>query len=429
MEIYWICFDQEQFDHLSNIYSKGNCLLLSMGVIKKEAEPLADFKLNELVMGDRFLRHQQDWAFDYLKSIQPLAYNFVKEKGLKFVFGEITHAHEILLYRMLKMFKELKCKYLHPQSVRIPNKRFLFLEDEFQSKVCGEHLILNKEWESEWKIVEAVRPRRVAQVDKEVKNELSFSGRLKRLSNFFTNSNIKSDLPSVVHNKTKRSLIAVVQELNKFMYRFVKTDSFEVIQDKKYVLYTLHMQPEASVDVVGAYYDNQLKNIINIWRILPDDWFIVIKEHSNAIGNRSPKFFKSFKTLRNSILLHERVDSHKIIENAQAIFTVSGTIAYEAALKGKMAFTFADIFFNKLKNCTKISIETFRAIENFDDLIQMAKRANEGKMSIEDYSAYIYKISFKGIVDAPLNSEDWADEANFETVSRSFVSFINAIDE
>ena len=79
---------------------------------------------------------------------------------------------------------------------------------------------------------------------------------------------------------------------------------------------------------------------------MPPDFYIVVKEHTNAIGNRSYSFFQKIKELRNSIIVHETIDSHKLIDMAEAIFTVSGTIAYEAALKSKPAFTFADIFFN-----------------------------------------------------------------------------------
>ena len=62
------------------------------------------------------------------------------------------------------------------------------------------------------------------------------------------------------------------------------------------MVYTLHKQPEASVDIVGRYYDNQYTNIQNIWRILPDDWCLVVKEHTNAIGDRPLSFLKKLKS-------------------------------------------------------------------------------------------------------------------------------------
>lgn len=422
--VFWFCFDSKMHNHLSENFSSKNILLLSKKIISENVKPVGDFKLNELVNGDRFLRHQEEWAYNYLKSIQLPSYNFIKDNSIEFVFGEVTHSHEILIHRMVNSFPNLKCVYIQPQSVRIPNKRFFFLQDEFQSKIYRDDVINNDLWEDDYSLIKAVRPRRVAQVDGDVKKELSITGKLGRLKRFFTQQNIQKDLPSQIENKFKRSKIAIREEYNKLMYSFVKTEGLEVLEEKNFVVYTLHMQPEASVDVVGVYYDNQLQNIKNIWRILPHDWYIVIKEHSNAIGNRSYQFFKQFCSLENSILLHEKVDSHIIIDKSQAIFTVSGTIAYEASLKGKPAFTFGDIFFNKLENCMKISLETFRKVKNINDLFEKLERENKEKLSIEEYSKYLYQRSFNGIVDAPVNSEDWYDKNNIKKVADAFNKFL-----
>lgn len=422
--VFWLCFDSKMYHHLSKNFSNENIILLSKKVIIENAETVGDFKLNELVNGDRFLRYQKEWAYNYLRSIQLPTYNFIKDNSIEFIFGEVTHSHEILIHRMVNSFPNLHCDYLHPQSVRIPNKRFFFLQDEFQSNVYRGDVINNDHWEKEYSLIKAVRPRRVAQVDGEVKKELSLKGKLARIKRFFTQQNIQKDLPSQIDNRLKRSTIAVKEEYNRLMYSFVKTEGLDVLDEKNFVLYTLHMQPEASVDVVGVYYDNQLQNIKNIWRILPDDWYIVVKEHSNAIGNRSYQFFKEFSSLKNSILLHEKSDSHIIIDKAQAIFTVSGTIAYEASLKGKPAFTFSDIFFNKLENCMNISLSTFRKVKNIKNLFEILAEENKRKLSVEEYSKYLYQRSFNGIVDAPVNSEDWYDKNNIENVTEAFNKFL-----
>mgnify|MGYP000462589811 CR=1 FL=1 len=422
--IYWVCFDQKMYSYLLSTVDADNVLFLSKSVLDNKQAAISDFKLNELVNGDRFLRHQGEDGYNFLSSIQKPCYNFLLNNKIKFVFGEATHAHEVLIHRLTRRFPELECKYIQPQSVRIPSRRFCFMEDEFQSKLCTTEAGLNSQWKDEVEIIKAVKPRRVAQVDKTVKKELSTTGRIKRLKRFFTQENINLDSPSVVADRLKRTEIAIKEEKNKFEYKFVETDHISILEGKKFVLYTLHMQPEASVDVVGVYYDDQLQNIKNIWRILPDDWYIVIKEHSNAIGNRSKDFFKEFKKIRHSILLNEYSDSHSIIDQSQAIFTVSGTIAYEAALKGKPAFTFADIFFNKLVNCMKISLSTFRGIDNMESLLTEMEADNQNKLDVKEFSDYLFKNSFYGIVDAPLDSEDWTDTNNIIDVAKAFNEFM-----
>jgi len=424
INIFWFCFDYDTYSYLKKNFSENNILLLSKKITKKQQKTINDFKLNELIYGDRFLKYQTDWAYDYLISIQNPIKKFIEDKNINFIFGEVTHAHEILIHRLVNEFRKEKTHYLHPQSVRIPNGRFFFLEDEFQSKIFKDKLTCNTNWEQDYNVIKPVRPKRVAQVDQSVNRELSLLGKLGRVKRFFTNENLYKDLPSQLDNKFKRSLNAVKEEINKISYSFINTNDITVLEEKKFVFYTLHMQPEASVDVVGVYYENQLNNIKNIWRVLPHDWYIVVKEHSNAIGNRPYNFFSEFLNIRNSILLNEKCDSHKIIDKSQAMFTVSGTIAYEAALKGKPAFTFSSIFFNKLKNCTHISLTTFRQIKNFKQLLKMAEVENETKLSIEEFSKYLYQRSYEGIVDAPVKSIDWLDTNNIVKVSESFLKFL-----
>lgn len=422
-EIFWISFDKSMTLHLKKSFSK--VLVLSKSIIDKNNAPIGDFKLNELVYGDRFLRYQAEWAYDYLNNIQLPYKNFIEQNGIRFIFGEITHAHEILLHRLTNHLFSDKVSYLHPQSVRIPDKRFWFLSDEFQYGVYREEEITNLNWQKELTPIVAKKPRRVNQVDKEVLRQKSSREKILRIRRFFSQKNIQEDMPSVVHNRYKRAVLAINEETNKLSYNLVKRASIVDLTDKKFVLYTLHMQPEASVDVVGAYYDDQLQNIKNIWRILPSDYFIAVKEHTNAIGNRSYTFFQKVKELRNAIIVDENIDSHQLIDRSQAIFTVSGTIAYEAALKNKPAFTFADIFFNRLKNCLKIGVDDMRQISNFEALLEKLQKENADKLTIEEFSRFLYQRSFKGIVDPPLNSEDWNDVSNIITTANSFNKFLS----
>ncbi|GAL82105.1 hypothetical protein JCM19274_3 [Algibacter lectus] len=190
------------------------------------------------------------------------------------------------------------------------------------------------------------------------------------------------------------------------------------------MVYTLHKQPEASVDVVGRYYDNQYINIQNIWRILPDDWYLVVKEHTNAIGDRSLSFFKKIKKLRNLVLLNEHINSHKIIQDSKAIFSVSGSIAYEAALYGKPAFLFVPIFFDKLQNCQTISLETLRNTNNIKDLLANWEENRKNKMTVEAYSKYLLTYSSKGLISDPLTDPKCMEEENLNLVINTFLKLI-----
>ena len=73
------------------------------------------------------------------------------------------------------------------------------------------------------------------------------------------------------------------------------------------------------------------------------------------------------------------MDSHKLLDICEAVFTVSGTVAYEAALKGKKSFTFGPVYFNKLNYCKKISWKDFRNTNNLQELLSSFPTTNNIK--------------------------------------------------
>lgn len=422
VNVYWIVLNKMLYDFLLPVYGKDNLLLINKEQGSIPNNKIGEYKINELVSVDRALKYYGEWGYEFLRNIQKPIYDFISKNKISYVFGETTYAHEILICRMLKDKKELACTYLHPQTIRIPGYHFTFLEDEFQSKIY-EGCKFNT-YEENY-VIKPQRPTESVVNEKRVKKSLNVLSKLKRSTRFFTQKNMEKDDPSVSPTNFKgRFIKGFTEEWNRLNYPFLKTASYSEIDGKNFVVYTLHKQPEASVDVVGRYYDNQYTNIQNIWRILPDDWYLVVKEHTNAIGDRSLSFFKKIKKLRNLILLNEHINSHKIIQDSKAVFSVSGSIAYEAALYGKPAFLFVPIFFDKLQNCQTISLETFRNTNNILDLLAHWEDERKNKMTIEVFSKYLLTYSAKGLISDPLTDAKCMEKENINLVVNSFLKLI-----
>lgn len=423
IKVYWIVLNKMLYNHLLPTYGESNLLLINKESASIKGSKIGEYKLNELVSVDRALKYYGDWGYDFLNNIQEPIYNFIKENTISFVFGETTYAHEVMMCRMFKERKELNCKYLHPQTIRIPAYHFTFLEDEFQSEI---YKGVTYDTSIKGDVITLQRPTESVVNEQRVMKSLKILSKLKRAVRFFTQENMEKDDPSISPTNIKGRLNkGLNEEWNRLSYSFVKTEPYSILSNKNFVVYTLHKQPEASVDIVGRYYDNQYTNIQNIWRILPDDWYLVVKEHTNAIGDRSLKFFKKIKKLRNVILLDETANSHRLIADSKAIFSVSGSIAYEAALSGKPAFLFAPIFFDSLRNCHNISLQTLREINNIDELLEKWSKALESKMSVEEFSKYLLTYSAKGLISDPLTDPKCMEEDNLKSVSKAFIKLID----
>jgi len=188
-----------------------------------------------------------------------------------------------------------------------------------------------------------------------------------------------------------------------------------------FVLFTLHKQPEASVDILGSYYSDQLWLIEAIVRSMPITHKLYVKEHSNAIGDRSINFYKKVKNLPNTVLVDPFVDTFDLIKKADLILTISGTVAYESAIIGTPSIVFADMFFNVLPKVYRCN-----NIENLYYLIRKAIKkkyeplSNEEKEETVKFLAYVIANSFEGVISDPQSDPYCITKENINNLSVGF---------
>ncbi len=433
ISIFWICISREQYNYLlKRGYDSKTILLINWDIRNRIGESIGEYKINELVWGDRELKKYPDEGALYLKKLQSLFYNFVQCNSLRYIFGEMTWAHEILMNRICRdKFKD-KCFFLHPQSIRIPNGRFTFMDTEFQDSIfpVAEFIQPEKILDNFTIPVKPAVPQRVADVAKDVQYSLTWKYKWNRVLGFLLVNRLKpipkDSLQGLGGGLRFRIKTFFVIEYKKFFYtRMLKKSNIGVLSGRKFFFYTLHMQPEASVDVVGRYYEDQFELIKNVWRILPDDYFLVIKEHTNAIGNRGKHFFKRCLSLRNVLIIDENEKSHALINQAETVFTNSGTVALEGALYNKDVFVFSNIFYGKINTCHRIGLDDLKYSSNYFDLLTKCKIRDKDKMTIEEYSKYIIRSSFEGIIDPHLDSPYFSDERNIQVIAEGFNLFLS----
>jgi hypothetical protein len=128
------------------------------------------------------------------------------------------------------------------------------------------------------------------------------------------------------------------------MRKFYNSISVEFDTSKKYVLYALHFDPEASI-MARARFSNQLAVIKQLSQSLPRGWTLYVKEHPDQFKldgpgwwyflisihkYRTKEFYKELLKFDNVNLLKHKVKSQDIIKSAEAISTINGSIASEA---------------------------------------------------------------------------------------------------
>src|SRR3979411_1975373 len=70
ISVFWIVVKSEQNEFLKAHYKGENILYINRSHGKLRSDAIDDFKLNELLFGDRVLKHEMDNGLNFLTNIQ-----------------------------------------------------------------------------------------------------------------------------------------------------------------------------------------------------------------------------------------------------------------------------------------------------------------------------------------------------------------------
>lgn len=158
----------------------------------------------------------------------------------------------------------------------------------------------------------------------------------------------------------------------------------EFYYNEKFVLFPLHVAPEASLlgnDIENA---DQFSLIKNISLNLPLGVFLYVKVHpSQSCGlGLDYEFFKKLQTIQNIRIIHKDVNVYNLIEreNCLAVVVISGTLGLEASLRRKHVFIFGNIYYD-IANC-------FIKPKSFEDFFLKLKQIIMNQVIFDEKALY-----------------------------------------
>lgn len=369
--LYWYVVNKKNHEFLKKFYVSENIIYLNKKNFVNfniEDNFFEDIKLNELLWSDRVLKINQR-NLDYLKVIANYIYSFLKTNKIQVIFGEFTWSYEIVIYRIAKI---LNIPYYNMQSARYPSNRFLFFCNEKQNL-----FFIRKKSVSNIDTHEKDNKYERYIIDKtKDKNSINFV--LKKAFKLFTDDYFDKNDPTYI-SKFSRSINFFLKLINKINYYFIPKIEKIKLKEKNYIIYYLQKNPEATVDIKGMYYSDQINNIINIWKILPKDFQLIVKEHPNCIGDRNIFFYNKLLKLKNVFLiknsdLRDTNEVNKFVTNSCATFSIASSASLQSSFKKIPSFTFGETFFNCLKYSYKLSLEDLRNSKNLESLIHQKSK-------------------------------------------------------
>lgn len=435
INIYWICPNLQRYNTLVEEWGKDHVLYIGVSSIINTQLSSDEFpaalkaiKSNDVLIRDRILKHTPELGSEYLKKLKLPVYNFLKHEDISHVFGELTWSHEIVINRICRFVHCCTATYFNPHTLRIPLQTFGFFLDEFQSTLSNHKNTSNiaetlKERFSaamQGKSVDIPLPDYLKLNDKIVATNNKLITKFNRLIRVF-NKEVDIQDPTLEKSKLRRVISGSKVFINTKIYQSIKKVTHKEVCKLSFYLYPLHKQPEASIDVIGKYYDDQLLNIRNIASQLKDHEHLVVKEHSNAIGDRSLGFYKQLNKYPRVLLVNENVNTKDLMAQSLGVFTVSGTAALEASLMGINSYCFSEVYFRGLKHCNVITLNDFNSING---LREEANSSNVHSLSNSEFANKMLLSACDGVISNPLSDQRCVTPENIIKVSNEFENLI-----
>ena len=375
---------------------------------------------NILVMDRELSRRPGAEKQAYVHVVTREVERFVRAKAIGFGFGEATWAPEMLASEVLRANGG---RYYEPHTIRVPSTRIAFFEGIFHDKLArlatpdGSHRALAKAAIANLRL----RGARPYYFDR--------NNRPQRFRRHWLEEAWAALRHPADHRHDHGVPRLAIRVSRRIKARFLASHmrqcgGFEQPPDfsrQPFVFAMLHRQPEASLDVSGAPFDNQLETLRALARLLPFGWELWVKEHSHALGDRPLAFYRALRCLPGVRLIDPGADALALIRRARLVVAASGTGCLEAALLGVPAVTFGRLLWSPI--LLRSGFDPFGMTHlDMAQLLCEAERMRRDPdldSQIESFMAWLIAQSIEGLVGDPVNDPLCLETGNVDRVARA----------
>lgn len=204
---------------------------------------------------------------------------------------------------------------------------------------------------------------------------------------------------------------------------FGTTDWREVLaRNVKPTIYIpLQMVPECTVDywTQDVNYVDYYSTLQRLVAKFSKDFLIVIKEHPSVLGSRPKGFYHNLEINDDLLVVDTFVPSNQIVIATDAVLVWTGTVGFEAALRGKPVLCMATPYYFSGSRMLLLSDGTVATdIQRHIEAVSLeAITDSEQVAMLAHVQRQLYSGEFKN--DGTWNAESPADYADSRAVSRS----------
>jgi len=385
-------------------------------------------RIYDIILMDRFLRRQPtDVALKYLHHLQRVLTDYFRENAISLITSGRDTALSLL---SMLLGRYLGIPWVAPTRLRIPRELYAFsssheMGDLIRFRTAGEP---ERAWARDF-----LRTFRASPVQPAIgKSARRFSDVFRLLPDHWRA--FRQELSASTHDRDNRygrhpvwRLVAMYMARRRNMLSYTIFRPYSTPGAGRFVLYALHTQPESSIDVAGSYFSDQIALITFIARSLPVTHELYVKVHPADMDGKTLGFYRTIARIPGVRLIDYGLDSRRLIAGADIVFTLTGTIGYEAALLGKPVIAFANNFFNRLPGVHRCEAPS-RLPQLISTVLSDGASAQDDAQLMEvlaDLRANAFEGEVNrnyGVDTAPLSEKDLATlRVAYETLYRTLV--------
>jgi hypothetical protein len=205
-----------------------------------------------------------------------------------------------------------------------------------------------------------------------------------------------------IESKTRRILqvliIVVLDIASKFQQRnfihsiqkYYNETSIDKTPTSPYVYFCLNFQPESTTNPSGSIYTDQHIAVAQLATQLPTGWKILVKEHpiqfykNGYYGylGRDRAYYSRLLQISNVEIASMNSDHFDLVDNAEFVASITGTVAFEALCRNIPALLFGNVWFKSHPSC--LNVKNLAHELNLEDFAISARK------SFDDYSISEY---------------------------------------
>jgi hypothetical protein len=371
-----------------------------------------------ILMDDLLKRRRTSNALRYLAVCARRVRDFLRQRKVEAVSGELTWAFELLTGQVCR---QLGLPFWRPMFVRIPEDRFAFFTSRYEKDPVLFRDPSQQDREQARQLLERFRQGpKFAYMG--YTSLIILRGKWERLKLIFRHL---KDLWGDPLDETSLRPFALVRKhlamvLRNWRNRCLRCFERVVLPPPRpFVFYPLHLEPEMTIDVMGNPFCNQAELIRAMARTLPASHELWVKEHRIAMSKRPKSFYDEVRAIPGVRLVDPFASALGIMRHADLIVSITGTATYEAALMGRPALTMAPTVFSPVLYTDRFNPFTDSLGRILDEVAGRPVRSDE---ELIDFLAWLHAQSWPGVVGDALWDPGSMRPENLERVAEAFVA-------